>query len=137
MLGSVVSGRTIPVDGIERIIGPCIASMPLRVNTGQMNANIDILKGIQSTNRALMKHWHLPLSEVKRLAGIGPSESLYDVLFVYQQPLYDDELTKETFKQLSHIDRTETKLLVEVEPLHSEFAFAIDLPFLMCLARIC
>ncbi|TWU74930.1 nrps [Metarhizium rileyi] len=116
LIGSVVSGRTIPVDGIERIIGPCIAALPLRIDTRSMSANIDVLKTIQAQNRAIMEHCNLPLADIRKLAGLKPSESLYDVLFVYQQSLYESEMKKGAIKQIKHIDRLDTKLLVEVEP---------------------
>ncbi|KAH0601902.1 Nonribosomal Peptide Synthetase [Metarhizium humberi] len=122
LLGSVVSGRTIPVPGIERIIGPCIAAMPLRIDTSNMNANIDALKAIQAQNRAIMEHCSVPLAEICKLARLAPSESIYDVLFVYQQSLYEWELQNSVMKQIRHIDRLDTKLLVEVEPRKDGYA---------------
>lgn len=122
LFGSVVSGRTIPVDGIERVVGPCIAAMPLRVQTGDMNANIDVLRRIHTNNRAIMEHCNLPLSEICKLAGLKPKESLYDVLFVYQRSLYESDIHWNVMRQVRHMDKLETKLLVEVEPLKDGFA---------------
>ncbi|KAJ1968266.1 hypothetical protein H4R35_006477, partial [Dimargaris xerosporica] len=33
VFGVVVSGRNVPVDGIEAVIGPCLSTLPFRVNT--------------------------------------------------------------------------------------------------------
>lgn len=122
LLGSVVSGRTIPVDDIEHIIGPCIASMPLRVDTSNMNAITDVLKGIHSNNRAAMEYGNLPLSDICKLANLTQTESLYDVLFVYQQSLYEPQMQHSIFKAVRHKDKLETKLLVEVEPQKNGYA---------------
>ncbi|KAG5984508.1 NRPS protein [Claviceps digitariae] len=125
LVGSVISGRTIPVDGIEGIIGPCIASVPLRVDLGKMSANIDILRNIHTRNRLMMEHCDLPLAEIGKVAGLSPGEPLYDVLFVYQQPLCLLQDEDEILRQIEHIDRLETKLLVEVEPSTTGFSLQI------------
>ncbi|GAB0132555.1 nrps [Epichloe bromicola] len=125
LVGSVLSGRTIPVDGIEGIIGPCVASMPLRVDVNRMKANIDVLRNIHTKNRLIMEHCDLPLYEIGKLAGLRPSESLYDVLFVYQQSLYDFQVEDGIMGQIEHIDRLETKLLIEVEPRTTGFYLQI------------
>ncbi|KAG6231935.1 NRPS protein [Claviceps purpurea] len=125
LVGSVLSGRTIPVSGIEGIIGPCIVSMPLRVDLESMRANIDLLKSIHAKNRSMMEHCDLPLHEIGVLAGLRPGESMYDVLFVYQQSLYSLQGKCEVLQHIEHIDRLETNLLVEVEPTTTGFSLQI------------
>ncbi|KAG5951361.1 NRPS protein, partial [Claviceps sorghi] len=125
LIGSVLSGRTIPIDGIEGIIGPCIASMPLRVDLNKMSANIDVLRNIHTSNRLTMEHYDLPLSEISKIAGLRPGEPLYDVLFVYQQSICPSQGKHEILRQIEHIDRLETKLLVEVEPRETGFSLQI------------
>ncbi|KND92619.1 Hydroxamate-type ferrichrome siderophore peptide synthetase [Tolypocladium ophioglossoides CBS 100239] len=122
VLGSVTSGRTIPVDGIERIFGPCIASLPIRVDFSSMSASTDVLRNLQASNRAIMEHCTLPLAEIKKLAGLQPAESLYDVLFVYQESLDTKEKETQLVKEVDHLDRLETKLLLEIEPRASDYA---------------
>ncbi|KAG5919454.1 NRPS protein [Claviceps africana] len=125
LVGSVLSGRTIPVDGIEGIIGPCIASMPLRVDLDKMSANIDVLRNIHTSNRLTMEHYDLTLPEIGKVAGLRPGEPLYDVLFVYQQSIYPSQDKDAILRQIEHIDRLETKLLVEVEPRETGFSLQI------------
>ncbi|KAG6015234.1 NRPS protein [Claviceps pusilla] len=125
LIGSVLSGRTIPVDGIEGIIGPCIASLPLRVDLDKMSAHMDVLKNIHTSNRLMMEHCDLPLPEIGKVAGLRPGEPLYDVLFVYQQSLGAVQGKDEILRHIEHIDRLETKLLVEVEPSTTGFSLQI------------
>ncbi|EQL00466.1 Amino acid adenylation [Ophiocordyceps sinensis CO18] len=120
-LGSVTSGRTIPVDRIEDVVGPCIASLPLRVNIQRMSSYAELLKSIQASNRAIMEHCALPLSDIKKLAELQPSESLYDVLFVYQESLEAKTESVRMFTKVAHMDRLETKLLFEIEPDESGY----------------
>ncbi|KAJ3465164.1 hypothetical protein MRS44_005822 [Fusarium solani] len=124
-IGSVTSGRTIPVAGIENIIGPCIASLPLRADLDTMTANLDLLNSIHSANRKVMQHCTISLSEIKKLAGLQPGESLYDALFVYQESLTSSERARNVVKETSHLDRLETPILFEVEPTNDAFSLQI------------
>lgn len=122
VFGSVTSGRTIPVDGIENIIGPCMSSLPLRVNMEAMNTVDDLVNSISSGNRRMMEHITLSQLDIKKLAHIYGSEQLYDVLFVYQESPEQRQQARSTVKEVMHADRLETKLVLEVQPLDDGFA---------------
>ncbi|RSL57370.1 hypothetical protein CEP54_008334 [Fusarium duplospermum] len=124
-IGSVTSGRTIPIAGIENIIGPCIASLPLRADLDTMTANLDLLNSIHSANRKVMQHCTISLSEIKKLAGLQPGESLYEALFVYQESLNSSERARNVVKETSHLDRLETPILFEVEPTDDAFSLQV------------
>lgn len=114
--GFVTSGRIVPLAGIESIMGPCIATLPLRTNLTQTRTIKDLLATIQSQVRSALSHASLPLAEIKKAAGIAPGQSLYDVLFVYQESLYSTRQNEDCVREVGHFDYLETKLLVEVEP---------------------
>ncbi|KAL6851850.1 non-ribosomal peptide synthetase, siderophore synthesis [Trichoderma novae-zelandiae] len=116
LLGSVTSGRTVPVEDIAEIVGPSIASLPLRVDVDDSAAMPDVLRNINESNRRIMEHCMLPLSEIKKLSRLQASESLYDVLFVYQESLFTKHRKEAAIRETRHLDRLETKLLLEVEP---------------------
>lgn len=121
VLGTATSGRTIPVVGVETIIGPCVASLPMRLDLDRMNSWVDIFSTINSRNQSMMQHCTLPLAEIKKMMKMDSEDSLYDVLFVYQESLEsrnnDTHLVKETW----HLDYLETYLLLEVEPTANDF----------------
>ena len=121
VVGSIQSGRTMPISGIEDIIGPCIAAAPLRTDFSQMRTIRDLLLSIHAGNRAALPHSLLPVSEIKRAAGIRSGHPIYDVLFIYQKSLHSKDQSKAAFKQTAHQDYLETKLLVEVEPGETTF----------------
>ncbi|RDA86905.1 hypothetical protein CP532_1884 [Ophiocordyceps camponoti-leonardi (nom. inval.)] len=116
VLGSVTSGRTIALDQIEEMFGPCIASLPFRVDLDGMLSVGDLLRDIQTKNRAMMQHCTMPLSEIRKLAGLQPSESLYDVLMAYQESLESLRRRDWLLTEVHHLDRLETKLLFEIQP---------------------
>lgn len=121
LLGSVTSGRTIPVAGIEDIVGPSIASLPLRVKIDPSTTISDVLRDINESNHKIMEHCILSLSEIKKLSRLQAAENLYDVLFVYQESLFTKNRKEAIIGETRRLDRLETKLLLEVEPNDSGF----------------
>ncbi|KAK4119059.1 hypothetical protein N657DRAFT_582453 [Parathielavia appendiculata] len=121
VVGSIQSGRTVPVAKIEDIVGPCIASVPIRTNLCQVRTIRDLLVSVHAGNRATLSHSVLPLSEIKRAAGIRSGQSIYDILFIYQESLHSKDQSLNSFRQVAHQDFLETKLLVEVESMENCF----------------
>ncbi|KAK4236564.1 non-ribosomal peptide synthetase [Achaetomium macrosporum] len=121
VVGSIQSGRTMPISRIEDIIGPCIAAVPLRTDLSQVRTIRDLLVSVQAGNRATLPHSILPLSEIKRAAGIRSGQSIYDVLFIYQESLHSKTQASDIVRQVAHQDYLETKFLVEVEPRERDF----------------
>ncbi len=121
VIGTVASGRTVPVRGVEEIMGPCLETVPLRTNIGQVRAIVELLETIHAANRALLAHSSLPLAEIKKAAGILPGNALYDILFVYQESLYSRQKDQRLVNEVAHRDFLETKLLFEIEPTGGDF----------------
>lgn len=44
VIGAVASGRTAPIDGIERMLGPCLAALPYRVQITQGDSFAAVLR---------------------------------------------------------------------------------------------
>lgn len=121
VIGSVTSGRSIPVAGIEKITGPCIAALPMRINLESLSTSRDLLNNLQFNNRKIMQYCELSLSEVTKLIGLQPGQSFYDVLFAYQESLESQARSNNLIREIRHVDRLETPLLFEVEPAPHEF----------------
>jgi len=116
VFGSVTSGRTIPVHGIEAIIGPCIATLPMRVQFTKTCAVEGLLHSVQTANRQALEHCELPLQDIKRLSGIHPGQRLFDVLFVWQESQVSTTGRSTTVRQVDSEDFLEFNLVVEIEP---------------------
>ncbi|KAK3903580.1 hypothetical protein C8A05DRAFT_14464 [Staphylotrichum tortipilum] len=121
VVGVIQSGRALPISRIEDIVGPCIASVPLRTDLSQVRTIKDLIVSIQAGNRATLPHSILPLSEIRRVAGLRPGQSIYDVLFIYQESLSGKDKNSNVVIEVDHQDHLETKLLMEVEPKDEGF----------------
>ncbi|KAI0003535.1 hypothetical protein F4779DRAFT_621787 [Xylariaceae sp. FL0662B] len=122
VLGSVSSGRALPVSGIENIMGPCIATLPLRIALSQFRTITELLQGIHETNRQILRHSGLPPTEIKRAAGITPAQRLFDIIFAYQETLASRRQSYDVVREVRHLDTVEAKLLIEICPLEGHFS---------------
>ncbi|KAH7356226.1 hypothetical protein BKA66DRAFT_428480 [Pyrenochaeta sp. MPI-SDFR-AT-0127] len=116
VLGNVTSGRMIPVTGVEDVIGPCIASLPFRLDFQQHSRVQDVLHKTQSLNRNSLQHCTLPLREIARVAKVQPGVRLFDVLFVWQQSLSTASHPSPAAKIVDSADDLEYKITLEFEP---------------------
>lgn len=125
VIGTVTSGRTLPIHGIEDVMGPCLTTVPLRSRMGQVRTIREFLENIHAGNRESLAHCTLPLADIKKAAGIMPGQPLYDALFVYQESIHSRGRKSGIVQQVAHEDYLETKLLAEVEPLGKGFQFRL------------
>lgn len=82
VFGTVASGRTIPIDGIEHIMGPTILTLPVRVQVGLHTDVNSLLQEIHAFNRKLLEHTELGLREVRKECRV---DGFFDSLIVWQQ----------------------------------------------------
>lgn len=127
VIGNVTSGRTIPIQGIEDVMGPCLTTIPLRSRIRQMRTIKELIESIHFSNRESLAHCTLPLAEIKKAAGLMPGEPLYDVLYVYQESLQSRSAGQGhlNIKKIAHEDHLETNLLIEIEPISEDFRLRV------------
>lgn len=114
VFGTVSSGRTLPVTGIEDIMGPCIATLPIRLDVSHSRTAQDLVQGVHRLSRQLLENHELPLREIKKTCGIDPGNFLFDSVLVWQQTL--QEPRAEILVQVDAADQLEFNLTLEVEP---------------------
>lgn len=119
--GTVSSGRTLPVAGIEDIIGPCIATLPVRLDVSHSRTARDLIQAVHRLNRQMLEHHELPLRDVKKknACGVDPGSPLFDSIFVWQQTLQGKQ--PELLKQINTADYVEFNLTLELEPSQESF----------------
>ena len=83
--GNVVSGRTLPLDGIERIMAPCFNTVPIRLHLGTDMSNLDLMKTAQQLNLDSSPYQFTPLRRVHRLKR-SRTLRLFETLFILQKP---------------------------------------------------
>jgi amino acid adenylation domain-containing protein len=115
-IGTVTSGRMIAVPGVEAIIGPCVVTLPLRVNVSHSKRVADLLKSIQALNRRMLHHTDQPLRAIKHACGLTAAENIWDVLFVWQETLESRKNIKRAVKLVDSSDKLESIMTLEIEP---------------------
>ncbi|KAJ5660247.1 hypothetical protein N7507_006698 [Penicillium longicatenatum] len=116
VFGTVFSGRTLPIKGIEAIIGPCIRTLPTRMHLNKMQNVSDLLLAIQNMNRRSLEHGSLPLQEIKKASGVDFHQNLFDTALVWQENVWTNDMQCELFQEVDTAEFLEFVLLLEFEP---------------------
>lgn len=115
--GTVFSGRTLPVKGIETVLGPCIRTLPTRMDLGKMQNVTDLMLAIQNMNRKSLEHGSLPLQDIKKASGIDPRRNLFDTALVWQESIWsDDQNANALFREVGNGEFLEFAFLLDLEP---------------------
>lgn len=69
VFGATLSGRNVPIQGIEDIIGPTIATVPIKVKVNRSMMLHDYLKQVQDEATEMMPYEHRGLQHIKRLSA--------------------------------------------------------------------
>lgn len=112
--GTIFSGRTLPLKGIEAVLGPCIGTLPTRMNIAKMQNVSDLLLAIQNMNHKSLEHGSLPLQDIKKASGIELNHTLFDTALVWQESIWTHE--HDGFREVGAGEFLEFALLLEFEP---------------------
>ncbi|KAI8919469.1 hypothetical protein DFJ77DRAFT_279005 [Powellomyces hirtus] len=91
-VGLVLSGRTIPVEGVEHIAAPCFNTIPFRVQLDNAQTNRDLVRNVNADNSAVLQHQHASLRSIQKWVDRSHDRPLFDTLFLYQKGSPEDEL---------------------------------------------
>ncbi|KZF19680.1 nonribosomal peptide synthetase 2 [Xylona heveae TC161] len=115
IVGNVFSGRTLPITGVEEIMGPCISTLPVPTSVLASQTIAEYLQNLHHKNREMLEFSTFPLGEIKKCSKMEPGQPLFDVLFVWQQTLQSEDDSR-IFRQINSRDFLEFNLTLEVEP---------------------
>lgn len=101
--GAVLSGRTVPVDDIERMVAPCIVTLPQRVNLRAASTVIDAVVASQKAGFGVLEYQHTATRDIQ--AWLGVDQPLFDAIFSFArkfapQDNNEEELFKERDSQM-------------------------------------
>ncbi|MBD3266705.1 amino acid adenylation domain-containing protein [bacterium] len=82
VFGTVVSGRPPEVEGIDRMIGLFINTLPLRVRMDTSSRVEDVIQNTQAQFMASLEHDSMSLAEIQNLRN--SSSELFDHLYVFE-----------------------------------------------------
>ncbi|KAJ6783608.1 hypothetical protein PWT90_05284 [Aphanocladium album] len=82
--GTTVSGRSAPVDGIEFITGPTIASVPVRVSIPGEKTIGEFLRQVQDQNLDMIPHEQFGLQRIAKISSDARDACEFSSLMVVQ-----------------------------------------------------
>ncbi|KAJ5898545.1 AMP-dependent synthetase/ligase [Penicillium tannophilum] len=87
-IGAVIAGRTLPVDGIEDVVGPLINTLPLCIDTNESDVG-DLLKAVSQSLYGLLDVQYSTHALVHEACGTKGSELFETVLAIqYDFPTF-------------------------------------------------
>ncbi|MEU5840145.1 condensation domain-containing protein, partial [Streptomyces diacarni] len=106
VFGTVTSGRPLEVEGVERMVGLFINTLPLRVGVPEGSSVLDWLHGLQEQNVQMRQYEYSPLGQVQRWSGLPSGAPLFESLFVFENyPVERDEGAALRFELLRSEER--------------------------------
>jgi amino acid adenylation domain-containing protein len=114
--GTVFSGRTLPIVGIENIAGPCLATLPVRIDLSLSSTIQDLVRDLNTTNRKHLEFCDVPLRDIKSASGVHPRQLLFDTLLIWQQTLHSHDHTRKLVSLVDTVDNLEFNLTLEIIP---------------------
>ncbi|KAI1867208.1 uncharacterized protein JN550_007260 [Neoarthrinium moseri] len=89
VFGTVTSGRQTPIPGIERIIGPTIATVPVQVRLLGGESLATLLHRVQGTALEMMQYEHTGLQNIRKYSPEIERLCNFQTLLVIQPPTRD------------------------------------------------
>lgn len=117
VFGTVLSGRHLPIPDIEEIFGPCLLTLPCRVDISTVRTCLDLIRLTYERTRAMHRHALTPLAEIKSASGCPPEVPLFDTLFVWQESTISRHAPENSISEVDSADHNEFNLVLEVEPV--------------------
>ncbi|KAJ1959931.1 hypothetical protein H4R35_007589, partial [Dimargaris xerosporica] len=83
--GVLVSGRNVPVPGIDDMVGMCINTVPFRAKFNNQQPLHDWLQTIHRVSGEIMTHEHASLVDIQQWANVPTDMPLFQSLLVYDK----------------------------------------------------
>lgn len=125
--GNVVSGRTIPVEGVEDIIAPCFNTIPIRVQVSPDSTNRDVMNRLQLLNAELLPFQLTPLRRIMTTLRTQ-GQRLFDTLFILQHANWPSDLDQ-LWSEVGDRGNMDFSIVVELMPSRKTDTLEIALHF--------
>ena len=120
IFNKVISGRSTALPGIDRVVGPLMNTIPIRMRRDKDATPLSLLKRTGAQSIASDENGYISLSDAYRAADLDPNES--GILFVFGN--YDitaAEMEDPPIRLLFEQEQTEFPLTVNLSPERDEY----------------
>jgi len=105
VFGYAISGRPADLDGVERMVGLFINSLPMRVSLGTGDSLAASIEKIQKQQMDADEHNYVALADIQKWAGLRADTRLFESLVVLENyPLDPSTLNSDTPGTLKILD---------------------------------
>lgn len=111
--GAVLSGRTVPVEGVERMVAPCIVTLPQRVNLRKASTINEAVVASQKAGFEVLGYQHTATRDIQ--AWLGVDQPLFDAIFSFARKFATQADSEELFKERESQMVLDYALAVECE----------------------
>jgi amino acid adenylation domain-containing protein len=95
VFGTVLSGRSAAIKGIEDIVGMFINTLPLRINNDGRQTVLQLAKEVDSDLQAIREHEATPLAKIRQYNASLSKEELFESIIVIENYPLDQGLKQE------------------------------------------
>ncbi|KAL9595554.1 MAG: hypothetical protein Q9219_006374, partial [cf. Caloplaca sp. 3 TL-2023] len=93
VFGNLISGRNVPLDGVESIVGPCLNIIPVRIALSPKLTALELLRKVQSQSVAGMPYESLGFREIIQSCTSWPEWTYFSTIVQHQNLAQDTELS--------------------------------------------
>ncbi|KAG2417797.1 hypothetical protein HFD88_000896 [Aspergillus terreus] len=84
VFGQTVTGRSMPVVGVEKMLGPCLNTVPLRVQLQAGWTVLDLLKHVQQQSSRTFAYDYVDFNDIVRSSTAWPHDSYLPCVIQHQ-----------------------------------------------------
>lgn len=115
-VGVVFAGRHLPLPGVESIIGPCLSTLPLRVDISTLRTVRDLFTYLQRQRARSLRFGNVPLRDINRATGSVTDQKLFDTLCIWQETGEASFQNRSKVVTVRHQDALDYAVILEFEP---------------------
>ncbi|KAH8691335.1 putative nonribosomal peptide synthase [Talaromyces proteolyticus] len=85
-LGAILTGRNAPIDGIDRVIGPAVTTVPIFIDADSGLTVQDFMTRLHDTTVRRIPHEHLGIHAIRRINSTCEAACNFQTVLVIQPP---------------------------------------------------
>ncbi|HEV3051693.1 MAG TPA: amino acid adenylation domain-containing protein, partial [Longimicrobium sp.] len=142
VFGTVLFGRMEGGEGADRVLGPFINTLPVRVRVAEEGAEATVRR-TQALLASLVRHEHASLALAQQMSGVPAPEPLFSALFNYRHAEAmarsgeEGGSTRGPRQSMYVMDRSNYPLTLSVNDLGDRFTLSVQAEAEVGAERVC
>ncbi|GKZ63335.1 nonribosomal peptide synthase [Aspergillus niger] len=124
--GTIRTGRAAPVDGIDRLVGPTITTVPIVVDVDPSLSVGGFMEQIQDYTVRMIPHEHLGVSAIRRISPTAAKACSFQTVLVIQPP-GPDQSTTGSPDLLEEIDETQIEGFPDQHAVLNQYGLMLEI----------